>query len=209
MELTLSKILNKVLPNDVKLELKKEIEESIKLQQEIQLMAKEYALADGTKLKVNGELAVGSKVDVMQADGTMMPTPMNGEVEVMNEDGSMTVVKVVEGVVAEVKPKEVEMSEEDKAKKAMEDEAKKKAETAMQTQMSKQLSEIESLKNKNKSLKETVEKNTKSINLLLSVFKTLEETPVEDIKASKKEKSLDEMTEEERNVYITKQNRVK
>ncbi len=209
MELTLSKILNKVLPNDVKLELKKEIEESIKLQQEIQLMAKEYALADGTKLKVNGELAVGSKVDVMQADGTMMPTPMNGEVEVMNEDGSTTVVKVVEGVVAEVKPKEVEMSEEDKAKKAMEDEAKKKAETAMQTQMSKQLSEIESLKNENKSLKDMVEKNTKSINLFLSVFKTLEETPVEDIKASKKEKSLDEMTEEERNVYITKQNRAK
>lgn len=199
MELTLSKILNKVLPNDVKLELKKEIEESIKLQQEIQLMAKEYALADGTKLKVNGELAVGSKVDVMQADGTMMPTPMNGEVEVMNEDGSMTVVKVVEGVIAEVKPKEVEMSEEDKAKKAMEDEAKKKAETAMQTQMSKQLSEIESLKNENKSLKDTVEKNTKSINLLLSVFKTLEETPVEEVNI--KMKSYGDMTPAEKYRY--------
>lgn len=199
MELTLSKILNKVLPNDVKLELKKEIEESIKLQQEIQLMTKEYALADGTKLKVNGELAVGSKVDVMQADGTMMPTPMNGEVEVMNEDGSMTVVKVVEGVVAEVKPKEVEMSEEDKAKKAMEDEAKKKAETAMQTQMSKQLSEIESLKNENKSLKDTVEKNTKSINLLLSVFKTLEETPMHE--ENFKMKSYENMTPAERYRY--------
>lgn len=199
MELTLSKILNKVLPNDVKLELKKEIEESIKLQQEIQLMAKEYALADGTKLKVNGELAVGSKVDVMQADGTMMPTPMNGEVEVMNEDGSMTVVKVVEGVIAEVKPKEVEMSEEDKAKKAMEDEAKKKAETAMQTQMSKQLSEIESLKNENKSLKDTVDKNTKSINLLLSVFKTLEETPVEEVNI--KMKSYGDMTPAEKYRY--------
>lgn len=199
MELTLSKILNKVLPNDVKLELKKEIEESIKLQQEIQLMTKEYALADGTKLKVNGELAVGSKVDVMQADGTMMPTPMNGEVEVMNEDGSMTVVKVVEGVVAEVKPKEVEMSEEDKAKKAMEDEAKKKAETAMQTQMSKQLSEIESLKNENKSLKDTVEKNTKSINLLLSVFKTLEETPMHE--ENIKMKSYEDMTPAERYRY--------
>ncbi len=209
MELTLSKILNKVLTNDVKLELKKEIEASIKLEKNIQLMAKEYALANGTKLKVNGELAQGTKVDVMQADGTMIPTPMTGDVEVMNEDGSMTVVKVVEGVIAELKPKEVEMSEEDKAKKAMEDEAKKKAETAMQTQMSKQLSEIESLKNENKFLKDTVEKNTKSINLLLSVFKTLEETPVEDIQASKKEKSLDEMTPEERNVYITKQNRSK
>ena len=171
MDLTLPKILNKVLPNDVKLQLKKEIEASIKLQEEIQLMAKEYALADGTKLKVNGELAAGTKVDVMQADGTMIPTPMTGDVEVMNEDGSITVVKVVEGVIAEVKPKEVEMSEEDKAKKAMEDEAKKKAETAMQTQMSKQLSEIESLKNENKSLKDTVKKNTESINLLLSVLR--------------------------------------
>jgi hypothetical protein len=201
MDLTLSKILNKVLPNDVKLQLKKEIEASIKLQEEIQLMTKEYALADGTKLKVNGELAAGTKVDVMQADGTMIPTPMNGEVEVMNEDGSMTVVKVVEGVIAEVKPKEMEMSEEDKAKKAMEDEAKKKAETAMQTQMSKQLSEIESLKNENKSLKDAVNKNTKSINLLLSVFNALEETPVEDIKASKKEKSYEEMTKYEQVLF--------
>jgi hypothetical protein len=201
MDLTLSKILNKVLPNDVKLQLKKEIEASIKLQEEIQLMTKEYALADGTKLKVNGELAAGTKVDVMQADGTMIPTPMNGEVEVMNEDGSMTVVKVVEGVIAEVKPKEMEMSEEDKAKKAMEDEAKKKDETAMQTQMSKQLSEIESLKNENKSLKDAVNKNTKSINLLLSVFNALEETPVEDIKASKKEKSYEEMTKYEQVLF--------
>lgn len=199
MELTLSKILNKVLPNDVKLELKKEIETSIKLQEEIQLMAKEYALADGTKLKVNGELVAGSKVDVMQADGTMIPTPMTGEVEVMNEDGSITVVKVVEGVVAEVKPKEIEMSEEDKAKKAMEDEAKKKAETEMQTQMSKQISEIESLKNENKSLKDTVEKNTKSINLLLSVFKTLEETPMQE--ENIKMKSYEDMTPVERYRY--------
>jgi hypothetical protein len=201
MDLTLSKILNKVLPNDVKLQLKKEIEASIKLQEEIQLMTKEYALADGTKLKVNGELAAGTKVDVMQADGTMIPTPMNGEVEVMNEDGSMTVVKVVEGVIAEVEPKEMEMSEEEKAKKAMEDEAKKKDETAMQTQMSKQLSEIESLKNENKSLKDAVNKNTKSINLLLSVFNALEETPVEDIKASKKEKSYEEMTKYEQVLF--------
>lgn len=199
MDLTLSKILNKVLPNDVKLQLKKEIEASIKLQEEIQLMAKEYALADGTKLKVNGELAAGTKVDVMQADGTMIPTPMTGEVEVMNEDGSMTVVKVVEGVIAEVEPKEMEMSEEDKAKKAMEDEAKKKAETAMQTQMSKQLSEIESLKNENKSLKDTVEKNTKSINLLLSVFKTLEETPMQE--ENIKMKSYEDMTPAERYRY--------
>lgn len=201
MDLTLSKILNKVLPNDVKLQLKKEIEASIKLQEEIQLMTKEYALADGTKLKVNGELAAGTKVDVMQADGTMIPTPMTGEVEVMNEDGSMTVVKVVEGVIAEVEPKEMEMSEEEKAKKAMEDEAKKKDETAMQTQMSKQLSEIESLKNENKSLKDAVNKNTKSINLLLSVFNALEETPVEDIKASKKEKSYEEMTKYEQVLF--------
>ena len=201
MDLTLSKILNKVLPNDVKLQLKKEIEASIKLQEEIQLMAKEYTLADGTKLKVNGELAAGTKVDVMQADGTMIPTPMTGEVEVMNEDGSMTVVKVVEGVIAEVEPKEMEMSEEEKAKKAMEDEAKKKDETAMQTQMSKQLSEIESLKNENKSLKDAVNKNTKSINLLLSVFNALEETPVEDIKASKKEKSYEEMTKYEQVLF--------
>ncbi|MCA6445469.1 MAG: hypothetical protein IM600_18725 [Bacteroidetes bacterium] len=199
MDLTLSKILNKVLPNDVKLQLKKEIEASIKLQEEIQLMTKEYALADGTKLKVNGELAAGTKVDVMQADGTMIPTPMTGEVEVMNEDGSMTVVKVVEGVIAEVEPKEMEMSEEDKAKKAMEDEAKKKAETAMQTQMSKQLSEIESLKNENKSLKDTVEKNTKSINLLLSVFKTLEETPMQE--ENIKMKSYEDMTPAERYRY--------
>jgi predicted RNase H-like nuclease (RuvC/YqgF family) len=113
----------------------------------------------------------------------------------------MTVVKVVEGVIAEVKPKEMEMSEEDKAKKAMEDEAKKKDETAMQTQMSKQLSEIESLKNENKSLKDAVNKNTKSINLLLSVFNALEETPVEDIKASKKEKSYEEMTKYEQVLF--------
>ncbi|MFN7912952.1 MAG: hypothetical protein ACK5QC_14115 [Bacteroidota bacterium] len=199
MDLTLPKILNKVLPNDVKLQLKKEIEASIKLQEEIQLMAKEYALADGTKLKVNGELAAGTKVDVMQADGTMIPTPMTGDVEVMNEDGSITVVKVVEGVIAEVKPKEVEMSEEDKAKKAMEDEAKKKAETAMQTQMSKQLSEIESLKNENKSLKDTVKKNTESINLLLSVFKTLEETPMQE--ENIKMKSYEDMTPAERYRY--------
>jgi|688.fasta_scaffold02274_33 hypothetical protein len=199
MDLTLSKILNKVLPNDVKLQLKKEIEASIKLQEEIQLMTKEYALADGTKLKVNGELAAGTKVDVMQADGTMIPTPMNGEVEVMNEDGSMTVVKVVEGVIAEVKPKEMEMSEEDKAKKAMEDEAKKKAETAMQTQMSKQLSEIESLKNENKSLKDAVNKNTESINLILSVFKTLEETPMQE--ENIKMKSYEDMTPAERYRY--------
>lgn len=199
MDLTLSKILNKVLPNDVKLQLKKEIEASIKLQEEIQLMTKEYALADGTKLKVNGELAAGTKVDVMQADGTMIPTPMNGEVEVMNEDGSMTVVKVVEGVIAEVKPKEMEMSEEDKAKKAMEDEAKKKDETAMQTQMSKQLSEIESLKNENKSLKDAVNKNTESINLILSVFKTLEETPMQE--ENIKMKSYEDMTPAERYRY--------
>jgi predicted RNase H-like nuclease (RuvC/YqgF family) len=95
----------------------------------------------------------------------------------------------------------MEMSEEDKAKKAMEDEAKKKAETAMQTQMSKQLSEIESLKNENKSLKDAVNKNTKSINLLLSVFNALEETPVEDIKASKKEKSYEEMTKYEQVLF--------
>ncbi len=199
MDLTLSKILNKVLPNDVKLQLKKKIEASIKLQEEIQLMAKEYALADGTKLKVNGELAQGTKVDVMQADGTMIPTPMTGEVEVMNEDGSITVVKVVEGVIAEVKPKEMEMSEEDKAKKAMEDEAKKKAETAMQTQMSKQLSEIESLKNENKSLKDAVKKNTESINLLLSVFETLEETPIQE--ENIKMKSYEDMTPAERYRY--------
>lgn len=206
MELTLSKILNKVLPNEVKLQLKKEIEENLKMQEQQVIKASEYNLADGSKLKVDGDLAVNSKVEVVDATG--VATPLNGQAEVMNEDGTITEVTAVEGVITALEPKQMEMTEEQK--KA--EEEKKKAEAAnsnVMQQMSKQISEIESLKNENKFLKDTVEKNTKSINLLLSVFKTLEETPVEDIKASKKEKSLDEMTPEERNVYITKQNRSK
>lgn len=197
MELTLSKILNKVLPNDVKLQLKKEIEENLKMQEQQVIKASEYNLADGSKLKVDGDLAVNSKVEVVDATG--VATPLNGQAEVMNEDGTITEITAVEGVITVLEPKQMEMTDEQK--KA--EEEKKKAEAAnsnVMQQMSKQVSEIEYLKNENKELKETVKKNTESISLLLSVFKELENTPIdEEVVMSKK--SYEDMTPAERYRY--------
>lgn len=197
MELTLSKILNKVLPNEVKLQLKKEIEENLKMQEQQVIKASEYNLADGSKLKVDGDLAVNSKVEVVDAAG--VATPLNGQAEVMNEDGTITEVTAVGGVITALEPKQMEMTEEQK--KA--EEEKKKAEAAnsnVMQQMSKQVSEIESLKNENKELKETVKKNTESISLLLSVFKELENTPIDETVVMSK-KSYEDMTPAERYRY--------
>ena len=119
MDNILAKAINKILPNDLKLQLKAEIEKhSIKMSEAI--------LSDGTKIEIDGEVAPNSKVYVVSETGKV-PAP-DATHEVVNADGSITLVTTVNGVITSVEPKKVEeaeMSAEDKAKK--EEEEKKES----------------------------------------------------------------------------------
>ena len=67
MDNILAKAINKILPNDLKLQLKAEIEKhSIKMSEAI--------LADGTKIEIDGEVAPNSKVYVVSETGKV-PAP--------------------------------------------------------------------------------------------------------------------------------------
>mgnify|MGYP001314555079 FL=1 len=81
MDNILAKAINKILPNDLKLQLKAEIEKhSIKMS--------EAMLADGTKIEIEGEVAPNSKVYVVSETGKI-PAP-DATHEVVSADGSIT-----------------------------------------------------------------------------------------------------------------------
>lgn len=179
MENSITKFLSKILSKDQKIQLKSE------LSKYNEIKMSEAMLADGTKIEIEGELVAGSKVYVVSEIGKT-PAP-DATHEVVNADGTITLVTTVSGAITEVRPKEVEMSAEDKVKKE-EEEKKKAAEAQMQSvQMSKVSENVESLNVKlssvekeNKELKTELASIKESVKVLLSAFETISNTPVED-----------------------------
>ena len=196
MDNILAKAINKILPNDLKLQLKAEIEKhSIKMSEAI--------LADGTKIEIDGEVAPNSKVYVVSETGKV-PAP-DATHEVVNADGSITLVTTVNGVITSVEPKKVEeteMSAEDKAKK--EEEKKKALEAQMQSVTMSKVSDVEvklsAVEKENESLKAELKSVKESVKILLSAFDKLANTPVEEEQV-KLSKSYEDMTPAERYRY--------
>ena len=190
MDNILAKAINKILPNDLKLQLKAEIEKhSIKMSEAI--------LADGTKIEIDGEVAPNSKVYVVSETGKV-PAP-DATHEVVNADGSITLVTTVNGVITSVEPKKVEeteMSAEDKAKKALE--------AQMQSVTMSKVSDVEvklsAVEKENESLKAELKSVKESVKILLSAFDKLANTPVEEEQV-KLSKSYEDMTPAERYRY--------
>ena len=197
MDNILAKAINKILPNDLKLQLKAEIEKhSIKMS--------EAMLADGTKIEIEGDVAPNSKVYVVSETGKV-PAP-DATHEVVSADGSITLVTTVNGVITSVEPKKVEeteMSAEDKAKKA-EEEKKKAAEAQMQSVTMSKVTDVEvklgAVEKENESLKAELKRVKESVTVLLSAFDKLANTPVEE-KQVKLSKSYEDMTPAERYRY--------
>lgn len=196
MDNILAKAINKILPNDLKLQLKAEIEKhSIKMSEAI--------LSDGTKIEIDGEVAPNSKVYVVSETGKV-PAP-DATHEVVNADGSITLVTTVNGVITSVEPKKVEeteMSAEDKAKK--EEEKKKALEAQMQSVTMSKVSDVEvklsAVEKENESLKAELKSVKESVTVLLSAFDKLANTPVEEEQV-KLSKSYEDMTPAERYRY--------
>lgn len=194
MDNILAKAINKILPNDLKLQLKAEIEKhSIKMS--------EAMLADGTKIEIDGEVAPNSKVYVFSETGKV-PAP-DATHEVVSADGSITLVTTVNGVITNVGPKATEMSAEEKAKQA-EEEKKKAAEAQMQSVTMSKVSDVEvklsAVEKENESLKAELKRVKESVTVLLSAFDKLANTPVEE-KQVKLSKSYEDMTPSERYRY--------
>jgi len=174
MDNILAKAINKILPNDLKLQLKAEIEKhSIKMS--------EAMLADGTKIEIEGEVAPNSKVYVVSETGKL-PAP-DATHEVVSADGSITLVTTANGVITNVEPKATEMSAEEKAKQA-EEEKKKADESQMQSVAMSKVTDVEvklsSVVKENESLKSELKDIKESVKVLLSAFDKLANTPVEE-----------------------------
>lgn len=186
MDNILAKAINKILPNDLKLQLKAEIEKhSIKMS--------EAMLADGTKIEIEGEVAPNSKVYVVSETGKI-PAP-DATHEVVSADGSITLVTTANGVITNVELKATEMSAEDKAKQA---------EAQMQSVTMSKVSDVEvklsSVVKENESLKSELKSVKESVTVLLSAFDKLANTPVEEEQV-KLSKSYEDMTPAERYRY--------
>lgn len=196
MDNILAKAINKILPNDLKLQLKAEIEKhSIKMS--------EAMLADGTKIYIEGDVVPNSQVYVVSETGKT-PAP-DATHEVVNADGSITLVTTVNGVITAVEPKQVEdteMSADAKAK--AEEEKKKAAEAQMQSVTMTKVTDVEvklsSVVKENESLKSELKSVKESVTVLLSAFDKLANTPVEDEQV-KLSKSYEDMTPAERYRY--------
>lgn len=180
----IAKAINKILPNDLKLQLKAEIEKhSIKMS--------EAMLADGTKIEIEGDVAPNSKVYIVSETGKT-PAPDSTH-EVVNADGSITLVTTVNGIITAVEPKKVEETEMSADAKAKEEEEKKKAVT-----MSKQVEDVNvklsAVEKENESLKSELKSVKESVTVLLSAFDKLANTPVEEqeVKLSKQRVQLSE-----------------
>lgn len=197
MDNILAKAINKILPNDLKLQLKAEIEKhSIKMS--------EAMLADGTKIYIEGDVVPNSQVYVVSETGKT-PAP-DATHEVVNADGSITLVTTANGIITAVEPKKVEETEMSAEAKAKEEEEKKKAaEAQMQSvTMSKQVEDVNvklsSVEKENETLKSELKSVKESVTVLLSAFDKLANTPVEEQEV-KLSKSYEDMTPAEKYRY--------
>lgn len=182
MDNILAKAINKILPNDLKLQLKAEFEKHN------QIKMSEAILSDGTKLFIDGDLSVGVKV--YKVNETNKELVSDNTYEVVNADNTVSLVTTVNGEVTEIKPKEVVVEQQEE-----------------KVQMSKIAETIEPLnlklyaiENENKTLKGEINSMNESIKVLLSAFDKLANTPVEEEQV-KLSKSYEDMTPAERYRY--------
>lgn len=196
MDNILAKAINKILPNDLKLQLKAEIEKhSIKMS--------EAMLADGTKIYIEGDVVPNSQVYVVSETGKT-PAP-DATHEVVNADGSITLVTTANGIITAVEPKKVEETEMSAEAKAKEEEEKKKAaEAQMQSVTMSKVSDVEvklsAVEKENETLKAEVKSVKESVTVLLSAFDKLANTAVEE-ESVKLSKSYEDMTPAEKYRY--------
>jgi len=161
--MNIKETINKLLPEDIKVKLKEHLAKFSEMPAPVVepvapteapvKMATEVKLNDGNSLSVDGEVAVGSPVKLITPEGEI--EAMDGEYA--TEDGTM--FTIVGGMIAEMKPMEVESVEEVEATSYKKDE--------MPTMMA----EIASLKTELAELKETIK-------LTLSAVNTIVEAPV-------------------------------
>lgn len=190
------KAVNKILTKEQKLQLKAEFEKySIKMS--------EAMLADGTKIEIEGDVAPNSKVYIVSETGKV-PAP-DATHEVVNADGSITLVTTANGIITAVEPKKVEETEMSAEAKAKEEEEKKKAaEAQMQSVTMSKVSDVEvklsAVEKENETLKAEVKSVKESVTVLLSAFDKLANTAVEEEQV-KLSKSYEDMTPAERYRY--------